>query len=174
MHATAFTPPISSHHPTWWAKRSTKGGFGRWRGTGCVSPSVCVPFHTLLSLSPSILCIWKNCASQKKPPHMKANVRGKECLWQSLIKGRELFWLWETTQAFFASRRLQVDSLYLIWRIEQENNYQLRSDKTCGVSRERDEKYSWCLQSLYPHAPLSAWADAMNEKLNLWQTRDVI
>lgn len=152
-------------------QREVSGGGG---GQGVsLHPSVCPFIPSFLSLHPSFA--FERTVPVKKSPRTWKQMSGAKSVSDRASSKAENYSDFERQhRLFFASRRLQVDSLYLIWRIEQENNYQLRSDKTCGVSRERDEKYSWCLQSLYPHAPLGAWADAMNEKLNLWQTRDVI
>lgn len=98
MHATVFTLPISSHLPTWRAGESTEGVLARWQGRGCISPSLSVSFHALLSLSPSLsICsplswsfAFERALPVKNPQHMKANVRGKGRLWLRCIKSTHI------------------------------------------------------------------------------------
>ncbi len=185
MRATAFTPPISSHHPTWWARWSTKGGLGRWQGTGCVSPSVCVPFHCLLPVSPSSFAFERTVPVKKAPAH-ESKCQGQRASLTELHQRQRTMPILRDNTGFFASRRLQVDNLYFIWKIEQENNYQLRSDKICGVSSEQDKKVflmfavtlprrsarclSWCHEWT-----ITSLADQRNHVIyrQLWNTGEI-
>lgn len=140
-------------------RRGSSGG-GREQS---VSPSLSMPFHTLLSLCvhPPLFFFQiagalhlKELCQSKKAPANESKCQGAKVSDRTSSKAEDCSDI-ERQHSCFASRRLpKVGHLYLIWRIDQERIFQFKWHKTSMASRKQDKQYS-------------SWADAVSENSKL-------